>query len=196
MAQRRSQPAPSGSSAAIWIWRSLSLLLASALLAFVALALTGRLAITAVRSAAMSPTIEKGDRLLAARLAAVRPAVGEIVVFQTRGIGDLGAGLLALRVAGRPGDKLELRDGILFVNDIPAPMENASGRIRYRTFATAGYLNAFRRIVTVPQGQYFLLGDNTANSNDSRFWGFVPAENLTGRVRLRVGPMAKFGKVR
>lgn len=196
MAQRRSQPAPTDSSTVAWIWRGLSLVLALVLLVFVTLGLTGRLAITAVRSAAMSPTIEKGDRLLAARLTAVRPALGEIVVFQTRGIGDLGAGLLALRVAGRPGDKLELRDGILFVNDVPAPMENTSGRIRYRSFATASYLNAFRRIVTVPQGQYFLLGDNTANSNDSRFWGFVPAENLTGRVRLRVGPMAKFGKVR
>lgn len=175
-------------------WLSLGLALLCA--GFVVLGATGRVTVAAVRSSGMAPTIENGDRLLVTRLLPLRPEVGDMVVFNTRGIGDLGDGLLALRVAGRPGDKIELRDEKLFVNGLAAPMENRAGPIRYRSFATASYLNAFRRLVTVPEGRYFLLGDNTMASNDSRFWGFVPAENLRGNVFLRLGPASRVGRVR
>ncbi|MBS0658622.1 MAG: signal peptidase I [Verrucomicrobia bacterium] len=171
--------------------RWISLVLALLLVAFIGLSITGRLTIAAVRSEAMVPTLEKGDRLLSLR--GGRPEIGDIVVFRTRGVGNLGDGLLALRVAGRPGDRLELRDGILFVNDAPAPLQNAAGRLKYRSFATASYLNAFRRIVTVPSEHYFFLSDHPTSNNDSRFWGFVPAENLRGRVRWRLWPLARWG---
>lgn len=191
---RRRAPAPAAesesrlSSLARW----LSAALAALIVVFIGLSLSGQLTITAVRSEAMAPTIAKGERLLALR-GFKAPELGDIVIFRTRGVGDLGDGLLALRVAGRPGDQLELREGVLYVNGTPAPLENVEGKLRYRSFATAGYLNAFRRVVTVPQDRYFFLSDNPASNNDSRFWGFVPAENLRGRVRLRLWPMHRWG---
>lgn len=196
MSSRRPLPVEAKPKSAGAIWRALSLVAAILLLLFVVFALTGMVNITSVRSGAMSPTIEKGDRLLVLRFGRPRPALGDIVVFQTKGVADLGGGLLALRVAGRPGDELELRDGVLYVNGTPAGLANAEGALKYRSFPTANYLNAFRRVVTVPQDRYFLLGDQTANNNDSRFWGFVPATNVVGKVTLRVGPMKRVGKVR
>jgi signal peptidase I len=75
------------------------------------------------------------------------------------------------RVIGLPGDTLEIRHGVVFINgkeldepyreDPPNPSEN-------------------RAAIKVPAGDYFMMGDNRENSYDSRFWGFVPRANIIG----------------
>ena len=60
----------------------------------------------------------------------------------------------------------------------------------------SAYLATSSDAVTVPEGRYLVLGDNSSNSADSRIWGFVPAENVIGRVWLCYWPMARLGSVK
>ena len=75
------------------------------------------------------------------------------------------------RLIGLPGDQLEIRQGVVYVNgkelkeayraDPPNPTDNYGP-------------------VTVPAGEYFMMGDNRDDSYDSRYWGFVPRDNIIG----------------
>lgn len=108
------------------------------------------------------------------------------------------------RVVGLPGDRIEFRNRTLYVNDEPQPSEfveryvgvgsgmNMTGALRWRETLHGHsheilYWEQNRGLigsVTVPEGQYFLVGDNRDNSNDSRMWGFVPEELLVGKAIL------------
>ncbi len=84
------------------------------------------------------------------------------------------------RLAGMPGDKIEIKDGKLIVNgkvlDRPPFSEHYYYNREDWEFGKEG------QTIEVPPGFYFALGDNSAQSSDSRFWGFVPAKNLIGKA--------------
>jgi len=96
------------------------------------------------------------------------PVRGQLIVFRAP---VPGASDYIKRVIGVPGDRIEIRAGIVRVNSEPL-VES------YRNAAPDPHENFGP--VTVPAGRYFVLGDNRANSYDSRYWGFVPRENLIG----------------
>lgn len=84
------------------------------------------------------------------------------------------------RLVGLPGDKIEIRDGKLFVNDEELNVPPFSNNYYYNTpdwpYGREG------QVFEVPAKSYFALGDNSAHSSDSRAWGFVPKENMVGRA--------------
>jgi signal peptidase I len=88
------------------------------------------------------------------------------------------------RVIGLPGDRLELRRKVMYVNgnrlDEPYVqfLEPPSGDAPARP----GDLREEYGPVTVPEDQYFMMGDNRDNSQDSRYWGFLPASYVKGRA--------------
>lgn len=94
------------------------------------------------------------------------------------------------RLVGVPGDTLEIREPVLFRNGEPITGSLAFAANANRAADYGGYFNppefvkgylARGEKVTVPPASYFALGDNSGNSQDGRYWGFVPARDVVGR---------------
>ncbi len=93
------------------------------------------------------------------------------------------------RVIGLPGDTLELREKRVYVNGQPLEesyvhfLTAPSGANELSELTTNDVRERFGP-VTVPDNQYFVMGDNRDNSQDSRYWGFLPREYIKGRALL------------
>jgi signal peptidase I len=128
--------------------------------------------------AGLGCTARFSDRVLANRFIYhfVDPKRGDIVVFQTPQAArrDCGAGgTFVKRVVGLPGEVWEMRNGYVYIDGV---------RLR------EPYVKAERRDgdskppYRIPTGQYYVMGDNRAQSCDSRVWGSLPKANLIGKV--------------
>lgn len=88
------------------------------------------------------------------------------------------------RLVGLPGETIEIKGGSIYVNDKPA-MEQIFNQIYYYNrgeFASDG------QKIVVPKDSYFVLGDNSTSSKDSRYWGFVPKDDLLGKAMVIYWP--------
>lgn len=151
-----------------------------------------------VPTGAMTPAVSAGDHVIMEGFSLLvrKPRKGDIVVFKTDGVGQLPpATFYVKRVAGEPGDRLRIVDGKLYINDNHVALRNSAGEIAYHLPATLARA-ATQTDLTVPDGHYFMLGDNSTNSYDSRFWGSVPARNIMGRVVLCYSPLSRAGGFR
>jgi signal peptidase I len=151
-----------------------------------------------VPTGAMTPAVSAGDHIMMENFSYLtrQPRRGDIILFKTDAIARLPlAQVYVKRVAGEPGERVRISGGKLFVNDKQVSLSNAVGEIAYDlppAFATASTQNE----VTVPNRSYFVLGDNSTNSFDSRFWGSVPSGNIIGRVSFCYWPPRRSGPVK
>jgi signal peptidase I len=110
------------------------------------------------------------------------PRRGEIVVFDTPDAARIkcgAGGTFVKRLIGLPGEKISERDGIVYVDGqrLEEPYIESDRR-------DIGPGETFR----VPRGSYFVMGDNRAQSCDSRVWGSVPRQNIVGKVFMTYWP--------
>lgn len=133
-----------------------------------------------------------------------KPVRGEVFVFDTQNIGYIqstlddprqGSQHYIKRIGGQPGDKVEIDPPMLKINGEIAK-EAGLQRVMSQEGYYTGYTAQGTREVTLPMGAYWALGDNSANSSDSRNWGIVPEENIVGRAAFVYYPFGHhFGNI-
>lgn len=178
-----------------------------------------------IPSGSMRPTLLEGDylfvskyaygfsryslplspNLFSGRIWGAEPKRGDVVVFKLPS--DTSIDYIK-RVIGLPGDRVQMRGGVLYLNDQPVQREKIGtisnpdvteqnrpvdvyretlpNGVSYDTLDLApNTMGDDTRVFEVPEGHYFMMGDNRDNSLDSRFGvGYVPYENLVGRANI------------
>ncbi len=150
-----------------------------------------------IPSASMEPTLEKGDRVLVNKVSYDLHDVhrGDVIVFELDPdeVGPDGIKDLIKRVIGLPGDVIESRDGVVYVNDhaLDEPYL-ADGMV---TGDPEDSRNPAIDRQTVPDDHVFVLGDNRSNSADSRYpnRGPIPIDTIVGRAFILVWPPGDMG---
>lgn len=145
-----------------------------------------------IPSPSMEPTLTQGDRVLVNKLADSIDDLnrGDVIVFRRPENGD-GAHVesdikdLIKRVIGLPGDRIETRAGVVYVN----------GERLDEGYLAQGTTTGEMDPVTVPEGHVFVMGDNRGNSHDSRIFGPVPGDNIIGRAFALVWPLNRIGSL-
>jgi signal peptidase I len=136
-----------------------------------------------VSGASMDPTFKDGDYLLVDELSyrAREPERGEVVVF--RYPGDHRFHYIK-RIIGLPGEKIISKDGELSVWSAENKKVLTEKYLKEQTLKDTGEFE-----VTLAEDQYFVMGDNRGFSYDSRSWGPLSSEEITGLVRFRLWPI-------
>ncbi|MBC3888885.1 signal peptidase I [Acetobacterium paludosum] len=136
-----------------------------------------------VQGSSMFPTLEQGDRLIVNKIGYTigEPDYGDIVILSYSQSVEY-----VKRVIGKGGDTIEVKNDVVYRNGEPLT-EDYINKEKYDDFAK----------VTVPEGTYFVMGDNRANSSDSRFasLGFVKKDAIDGKVIFRIWPFNEVGTV-
>lgn len=138
-----------------------------------------------IPSESMHPTLDPGDRLLVNRLAYRFGPVerGDVIVFKAPGDPDID---YVKRVIAVGGDTIEIVGGQVRVNDMPQ-VEPYVKAVDVRHYSER----------LVPEGKVFVMGDNRADSQDSRFWSdpFVPEEDIIGKAVMIYWPLSRAGTI-
>ena len=144
-----------------------------------------------IPSDSMVPTLQIGDRLVVEKVsyALHPPATGDIIVFQPpaqlQQYGYSPNRAFIKRIIGTPGDRVQIHDGTVYLNQRPLQEPYTAEPPDYEM-----------ELVQVPANEFFVMGDNRNNSNDSHVWGFLPKENIIGRAIFRFFPIDRVGKLK
>lgn len=142
-----------------------------------------------VINASMEPTLNAGDEILVNRMAYIfsSPKRGDIVAFKATD--DSNAATEIMRVIGLPGETVKITDGRIYINGELYEEEVELPAINNPGIAGEG--------VTLGGTEYFMLGDNRNNAEDSRYLnlGNIDKKLIEGRLWLRIHPFDSFGTI-
>lgn len=142
----------------------------------------------AVPSGSMEETIMTGDRVLAEKVSYQfrDPEPGEIVMFQDP---DIPGRLLLKRCIAVGGQTIDINDedGLVYVDGVALSEPYTGGAPTYTLVSDVTYP------YTVPEGYLWMMGDNRTNSQDSRYFGAVPAATVEARSMFVLWPLNDFG---
>ena len=131
----------------------------------------------------MVPSLNVGDRLFVTRVYNLdKLQRGDILVFYSEELQED----LIKRLIGLPGDKIEIKNGVVYVN----------GEILEEDYI--GAKDTVNGVYEVPEGKYFFLGDNRLYSKDSRYWinPYIDGKDIAGKAQIKVYPFDQIGKVK
>ncbi|QNQ82993.1 signal peptidase I (plasmid) [Lactobacillus sp. PV037] len=144
-----------------------------------------------VSGSSMAPNLEDRQKVFSFKRAKVQR--GSVIVFNAKGVdpGVTEKKIYVKRVFGLPGDKVVSKDGKIYVNDqlvnqdfiSSSQRKEGTGNWDFKQLANLHQWGKFTNVSTVPEGYYFVLGDNRKVSNDSRYFGFVPKDHVLGVIK-------------
>jgi signal peptidase I len=148
----------------------------------------------------MGPTILPGDHLFVQTSAywLTAPSRGDVVAFRTDGLDSslVPKGQIHLkRIAGLPGESLQISEGRLLINGRPLDKPALLAGRDFATFAMSSS-GMGSNVCRIPENSCFVVGDNTTNSLDSRFFGPIPRASIIGRATKIYWPLARAGDIR
>lgn len=111
------------------------------------------------------------------------PKAGDVIVFKAPLDSEKD---YIKRVIGTPGDTISIKDGQVYVND---QRLNETAYLKPDVKTYPGNFLTDTNSITVPEGKYFVLGDNRINSSDSREWGFVKKDEIIGNSMFVYWPI-------
>lgn len=170
------------STGQLWAW--VRDVMETLLLAVVIFAVVNTLTVRyEVQSISMEPTLHEGQYLIVSKSAywLRDPQRGDIVVLDPP---DHRSTIPYIkRIIGLPGERVEVRDGRVWINGFALNEPYVSGPALYEdTFV-------------LQEDEYFVLGDNRNNSSDSHVWGTLPRDNMIGKTIFRYWPLDKWGAI-
>ncbi len=135
-----------------------------------------------IPSESMYPALQINDRLMVNKLSyrMGEPDRGDVIVFKYPMDPNRD---FVKRLIAVGGETIEIRDSVLFINDRPVPEEYLPEGLEFGDYGP----------VKVPEGTYFMMGDNRNSSDDSRSWGMMPEENIIGKAVFIYWPMNRIG---
>jgi signal peptidase I len=139
-----------------------------------------------IPSSSMEPTLDISDRIVVNKVSYHfrQPRRQEVVVFRQVGAQIGPKRDLIKRIMGFPGEELEIKKGIVYIDGKPVKEDHPMNR----DFSNFGP-------ITIAPHCYFVMGDNRPASADSRYWGFLPRDNMIGPAFLRIWPLSGFSLI-
>lgn len=144
-----------------------------------------------VRGSSMDTTFRNGEYILTNKLSYRfgTPQRGDVIVFKSPENKDID---FIKRIIGLPGDKVMVRDNIVYLNGSPLEEKYIQGTTQVHE---GGFLKDGEP-VTVPLGHLFVMGDNRQRSSDSRTFGPIPQQDIIGKVFFRYFPSNRVGTIK
>lgn len=144
-----------------------------------------------IKGSSMEPNFENGEFLLTDKVTYRfgEPQRGEVIVFKAP---PDEKDEFIKRIIALPGDKISLRDGNIYISGIRLYEEYLETNV----VTLPGNFLGERQEILIPPYEYFVMGDNRLHSSDSRTWGLVKKEKITGRAWLVYWPPTKSGLVK
>ncbi len=151
-----------------------------------------------IPSRSMEPTLQVGDRLLANKIIYRfrKPERGEVIIFKYP---ENRRRDFVKRLVGLPEEKVGIHNGKVYidgkeVNPVRNKFLNGVNPLNSRYYYSEGPYG--ENEVLVPPHFYYVLGDNSRNSKDSRYWGFVPERDIIGKAFFIYWPFRRFGVIK
>lgn len=143
-----------------------------------------------INGASMEPNFHNGEYILTNKIVykIQNPTRGDVVIFKSPRNKEVD---YIKRVIGLPGDTVSLQDNALYVNGKKVEEPYLSPDV---IIFGGSYLREGQEIA-VPEGMYFVAGDNRPHSSDSREFGPIPKEDFIGMAILRYWPFSQFGLI-
>ena len=142
-----------------------------------------------VSGASMYPTLHNGDRMVLSKVGDIHRF--DVVILKAP---DENVEYIK-RVIGMPGDTVKMKSGVLYINGkkVDQPFINTEALAKQTVFMDDFTLESLTGESKVPEGKYFVLGDNRGVSKDSRMIGFIDRSAIEGKAVFTIWPFGRIG---